>query len=144
AGGGRGRLRWGSDTHARAGGATARAPPSTRAARARRARGCGCGAPAVPPHPASVTTIEVGVVDVFVIRPRPRGWRVLVLQRGEGTRCPTAWETVHGRIEPGERPEDAAVRELAEETGLVPAALSNVTCTEFYLHATQTFQIAAV
>src|SRR3712207_2623584 len=90
------------------------------------------------------TKVEVGVVDVFVIRPRPRGWRVLVLQRGPATRCPTAWEAVHGRIEPGERPEDAAVRELGEETGLEPAALYNVTCASFYLHATRTVQIAVV
>ena len=57
-----------------------------------------------------MTQIEVGTVDVFVIEPRTHGWRVLALQRVLGTRCPGAWETVHGHIEPGEQPEDAAVR----------------------------------
>jgi 8-oxo-dGTP pyrophosphatase MutT (NUDIX family) len=60
---------------------------------------------------------------------------VLVLQRApSGTRCPLAWEAVHGRIEPGERPEDAALRELREETGLAPERLYNVTTQAFYLH----------
>ena len=84
--------------------------------------------------------LRVGVVDVYVVCPDPRGWdawRVLVLQRAPaGTRCPLAWETVHGRIEPGERPEDAAYRELREETGLAPGRLYNVTTQAFYLHGT--------
>jgi 8-oxo-dGTP pyrophosphatase MutT (NUDIX family) len=78
------------------------------------------------------------VVDVYVVRPAPEGWeawQVLVLQRAAaGTRCPLAWETVHGRIEPGERPEDAALRELGEETGLAADRLYNVTTQAFYLH----------
>ena len=89
-----------------------------------------------------MTIVNVGTIDVYLIAPGPAGWAVLTLQRAHSTRCPTAWETVHGRIEPGERPEDAAVRELGEETGLAPTALYNVTCTSFYLHATQTVQIA--
>jgi 8-oxo-dGTP pyrophosphatase MutT (NUDIX family) len=87
---------------------------------------------------AGSPTLRVGVVDVYVVCPAPAGWdawRVLVLQRAaEGTRCPLAWETVHGRLEPGERPEEAALRELREETGLVPARLYNVTTQSFYLH----------
>ena len=62
--------------------------------------------------------VRVGTVDVLVIRPLIGGWRVLALQRGADTRCPGAWETVHGHIEAGEEPEDAAVREVREETGL--------------------------
>ena len=82
--------------------------------------------------------LRVGVVDVYVVHPDPAGWeawRVLVLQRApSGTRCPLAWETVHGRIEPGERPEDAALRELREETGFAAERLYNVTTQAFYLH----------
>ena len=90
------------------------------------------------------TRIEVGVVDVLVIRPGGRSWRVLVLQRSAGTRCPGSWETVHGRIERGERPEHAAVREVREETGLEVERLYNVTTQPFYLHGTATVQVAVV
>jgi 8-oxo-dGTP pyrophosphatase MutT (NUDIX family) len=85
-----------------------------------------------------------GVVDVYVIRPKPRAWRVLVLQRGEGTRCPGSWEAVHGRIEPGELPQDAAMREVREETGLEVARLYNVTVQSFYLHLVPSIQVAVV
>jgi type II secretory ATPase GspE/PulE/Tfp pilus assembly ATPase PilB-like protein/8-oxo-dGTP pyrophosphatase MutT (NUDIX family) len=88
--------------------------------------------------------IEVGTVDVFVIRPTPGGWRVLVLQRAPGTRCPGSWETVHGHIEPGEQPEDAAVREVREEAGLSVERLYNVRVQPFYLHKTHTLQLAIV
>jgi 8-oxo-dGTP pyrophosphatase MutT (NUDIX family) len=92
----------------------------------------------------AMTTVTPGVVDVYVIRPRSEGWRVLVLQRGRDTRCPGAWEAVHGRLEPGERPEQGAVREVREETGLEVARLYNVTVQPFYLHVTGTVQLAIV
>ena len=88
--------------------------------------------------------VQVGTVDVFVIRPLAAGWRVLALQRALGTRCPAAWETVHGHIEPGEEPEDAAVREVREETGLEAERLYNVRVQPFYLHKTHTVQLAIV
>ncbi|MBK6841293.1 MAG: NUDIX domain-containing protein [Gemmatimonadetes bacterium] len=88
--------------------------------------------------------IKVGVVDVFVIDPRPDGWKVLVLRRAAGTRCTGAWEVVHGRIEGDERPEDAAIREMREETGLAPLRLYNVTCHPFYLHRFGVVQVAVV
>lgn len=91
-----------------------------------------------------MTEIRAGVVDVYVIRPWAQEWRVLVLQRSLDTRCPTAWETVHGRIEAGERPEDAALRELREETGLEAARLYNVTVQPFYLHGFGAVQLAVV
>ena len=69
---------------------------------------------------------------------------MLALQRAAGTRCPTSWETVHGRLEPGEEPEDAALREVGEETGLAAERLYNVTVQPFYLHTTHTVQMAVV
>jgi dihydroneopterin triphosphate diphosphatase len=88
-----------------------------------------------------VTDLAIGVVDVYVIDP---AWRVLVLRRAPDTRCPGSWETVHGHIEPGERPEHAAVREVREETGLAIDRLYNVTVQPFYLHGMGSVQLAVV
>lgn len=90
-----------------------------------------------------MTQIAVGVVDVFVIRIVRGRWRVLVLRRSSG-RSPGSWETVHGKIEPGERPPDAARRELREETGLTDARLYSITVNPFYIHATGAVQLAVV
>jgi type II secretory ATPase GspE/PulE/Tfp pilus assembly ATPase PilB-like protein/8-oxo-dGTP pyrophosphatase MutT (NUDIX family) len=92
----------------------------------------------------AMTTIEVGAVDVLVIRPLATGWRVLALQRASNTRCPSAWETVHGHVEAGEAPEDAAVREVREESGLAAAKLYNVTIAPFYLHRMRALEVAVV
>jgi dihydroneopterin triphosphate diphosphatase len=91
-----------------------------------------------------MTEIRVGVVDVYVIRPYRPEWLVLALQRGPDTRCPASWETVHGRIEAGERPEEAAVREVREESGLAVDRLYSITCQPFYLHALGVVQMAVV
>lgn len=91
-----------------------------------------------------MTNVNVGTVDVYLIAPDPAGWYVLTLQRSPQTRCPTAWETVHGRIEPGESPERAAVREVREETGLEVQRLYNVIVQPFYLHRLATVELAVV
>lgn len=92
----------------------------------------------------AVTDIAAGTIDAYVIRPLRDGWRVLVLQRAVGTRCPGAWETVHGRLEPGERPEDGVVREIREETGLDVQRLYVITVQPYYLQAVGTVQLAIV
>lgn len=94
------------------------------------------------------TRIEVRVVDVVVLAPAPAGsvdrWQVLAMRRASGTRCTGAWEIVHGRIEAGERPKDAARREVVEETGLTPARLYSLTVNPFYLHPYDSVQLAVV
>jgi dATP pyrophosphohydrolase len=82
-----------------------------------------------------VTSVRVSLVDVYVLRRAGDGLRCLVLRRAAGGRCPGSWETVHGHIEEGERPWQAATRELEEETGLVPERLYNLSRVEaFYQH----------
>jgi len=91
-----------------------------------------------------MTQIVPGVVEVYVIRHNAGDWRVLVLQRSPDASRPGSWELVYGKIDAGERPERAAVRELREETGLEVQALYNVTVNSFYLHTAQTIQMSIV
>ncbi|MEH2511704.1 8-oxo-dGTP diphosphatase [Nitrobacteraceae bacterium AZCC 1564] len=44
--------------------------------------------------------------------------RVLIAQRPEGKAMAGLWEFPGGKLEPGERPEPALIRELAEELGI--------------------------
>ena len=93
---------------------------------------------------SDTTAVRVGVVDIFVLRRRAREWDALILERAPGVRCAGAWETVHGRIEPDERPEQAAIREVREETGLAVERLYNVTVQPFYLHHQGAVMLAVV
>jgi 8-oxo-dGTP diphosphatase len=45
--------------------------------------------------------------------------RVLLAQRPEGKAMAGLWEFPGGKIEPGERPEEALIRELEEELGTI-------------------------
>ena len=82
-----------------------------------------------------MTSIRVSLVDLYVLRRAGGALECLVLRRAAGGRCPGSWETVHGHIEDGETPADAARRELAEETGLAPERLYNLSRVEaFYQH----------
>lgn len=66
--------------------------------------------------------------------------RVLLQQRAQGRAMAGLWEFPGGKIEPGERPEPALVRELAEELGievaeasLTPAAFASAALGERHL-----------
>lgn len=48
--------------------------------------------------------------------------RVLIAQRPEGKAMAGLWEFPGGKLEPGERPEDALIRELKEELGIAVKA----------------------
>jgi len=98
------------------------------------------------PSSAMTTDLKIGVVDVYLIDPTQEQWRVLALRRSEDTRCHGAWEAVHGKIEEGkqETPQQAAIREVWEETGLTVQRLYNVTVHAFYLHQSSTVQLAVV
>jgi len=89
----------------------------------------------------NMTKITPGVIELFVIRHNAGDWRVLTLQRAPDGKRPGSWETVYGKIDPREKPEKAAVRELREETGLESEALYDVTVSSFYLHESRTIQM---
>jgi type II secretory ATPase GspE/PulE/Tfp pilus assembly ATPase PilB-like protein/8-oxo-dGTP pyrophosphatase MutT (NUDIX family) len=82
---------------------------------------------------ARMAELRIGSVDVYVIHPANDGWKVLLMRRSKDTRCPGTWETVHGTIEPDEEPEQAAMREVTEETGLRADRLYSITVQPFYL-----------
>lgn len=83
-----------------------------------------------------MTSFDVSLVDVCVMRGAGVSLEVLLLRRAPGGRSPGSWEGVHGRIEPGETPLQAAQREFAEETSMTAKAWYNLSRVEsFYLHA---------
>ncbi|MGF1632415.1 MAG: NUDIX domain-containing protein [Phycisphaerae bacterium] len=75
------------------------------------------------------------MVAIFVIRLHPaRGWQFLQLRRVADDYLGGTWQTVRGGIEPGETAPAAALRELREETGLVPAEFYRLgACEVFYI-----------
>jgi dihydroneopterin triphosphate diphosphatase len=92
-----------------------------------------------------MTEMLVAYVDAYVLRPGVSGLEVLTLHRGPNGRSPGSWETVHGHIEPGETPVQAALRELREETGLEPMRLYNLSRVEaFYRHRTNDIALIPV
>ncbi|HET7631408.1 MAG TPA: ATPase, T2SS/T4P/T4SS family [Gemmatimonadaceae bacterium] len=92
----------------------------------------------------SPISVDVGTVEVYIVNPRPEGWRVLMLQRAEHTIRPGSWEIVTGSIDPGERPEQSALREAREETGLELDRLYCVTVQSFYLPQRSSIQMSVV
>ncbi|WP_424363442.1 (deoxy)nucleoside triphosphate pyrophosphohydrolase [Methylocystis parvus] len=66
--------------------------------------------------------------------------RVLIAQRPEGKQLAGLWEFPGGKLDPGERPEDALIRELAEELSisvkapcLAPLTFASHAYEEFHL-----------
>jgi 8-oxo-dGTP diphosphatase len=66
--------------------------------------------------------------------------RVLIAQRPEGKALAGLWEFPGGKLEPGERPEAALIRELDEELGITvkEACLAPLT---FASHAYEDFHL---
>src|SRR2546421_10419772 len=94
-----------------------------------------------------MTEVRVAFIDAYVLRvgAGQGGVEVLALRRAPGGRSPGSWETVHGHIEAGETPAQAALREGREETGLDPARLYNLSRGEaFYRHRTDDITVIPV
>jgi mutator protein MutT len=88
---------------------------------------------AASPAPAGRVEIAIAVVE--------KEGRFLIGQRPAGTALAGLWEFPGGKVEPGEVPADAAVRECLEETGLVaritgqyPAAVHDYQHARVRLH----------
>src|SRR5690349_10383322 len=82
-----------------------------------------------------MTKVTVSFVDVYVLRGVDATIQCLLLRRAPKAVRPGSWETVHGRIDAGETPDQAALRELHEETGIAPLKVYNLSRVDsFYLH----------
>ncbi len=84
------------------------------------------------PNHDSLTVVAAALVDAE--------GRVLLQQRSQGRQMAGLWEFPGGKIEPGERPEAALIRELEEELGirteqdwLAPAAFASAELGERHL-----------
>lgn len=94
---------------------------------------CPSGAEPVSPGPKpTVLVVAVALVDI--------DGRVLIAQRPEGKKMAGLWEFPGGKVEPGETPEAALVRELKEELDidtssscLAPFTFASHTYDDFHL-----------
>jgi 8-oxo-dGTP diphosphatase len=65
-----------------------------------------------------MTTAAVPTVFVVAVALIDPDGRVLIAKRPEGKQLAGMWEFPGGKVEPGERPEQALIRELKEELGI--------------------------
>lgn len=92
-----------------------------------------CPGPARPDGPLPILLVAAAaLVDA--------DGRVLVAQRPVGKHLAGTWEFPGGKVEPGESPEDALVRELKEELGIDTSA-SCLAPTGFASHAYEQFHL---
>ena len=83
-------------------------------------------------------------VSAYVIRLTSEGARYLLIRRC-GKYLNGTWQMVTGGIEPGETASAAALREIREETGLIPSSLYVADAVEtFYMQANDKITFAPV
>jgi len=83
-------------------------------------------------------------IAVYVYRFTQGGWEFLQLRRTSAAYGQT-WQTVYGGVEDGETAIAAAIRELKEETGLVPRRMFQVEYLEsFYFRANDSITLMPV
>lgn len=83
------------------------------------------------------------IVDVYVFRRARDQVQFLLLRRRPELVLGDIWQSVHGKIEPGERATEAAIREVRERTSMVPSQLYSADyITQFYDHASDQIVLA--
>lgn len=76
--------------------------------------------------------VRCTMVSIIALRGSNRSTETLLLKRSRG-RMASIWTYCAGHVEAGERGWQAALRELREETSLIPQALYSTTfCEQFY------------
>lgn len=83
-----------------------------------------------------MTRVVVRVVDIHVMRWCDGAPEYLVMKRSAGQLYEHIWQGVTGKIEDGETAWEAAIRELGEETALVPKRMWTVDHVNFFYDAT--------
>ena len=63
------------------------------------------------------------MIEAHIFRELENGIDFLLLKRSEGEPYPGLWQMVTGKIKPEEKAHQTAIREIKEETGLVPVQL---------------------
>ena len=94
----------------------------------------------IPDCPAPPLTLGLPLLTVVAAALVDPDGRVLVAERPAGKHLAGQWEFPGGKIEPGETPETALVRELSEELGvdtaascLAPAGFASHAYADFHL-----------
>jgi len=91
-------------------------------------------------QPPGGANVSIKVVLVAACALIDADGRVLIAERPAGKPMAGLWEFPGGKVDAGERPEDALIRELQEELGIVvnesclaPLTFASHTYTEFHL-----------
>ena len=73
--------------------------------------------PTTVPEPGA-PNVDIPIILVVAVALVDVDGRVLIAQRPEGKSMAGLWEFPGGKVDPGETPEDALIRELQEELGI--------------------------
>lgn len=77
--------------------------------------------------------IHIYYAVVLILRPRAESHELLLARRAADKYMGGTWQPISGGLEPGETAWQAALREMQEETGLVPREFYRLsTLTRFY------------